>query len=84
MTEMNNEKNLLTLAQSLRFAEEDFDEKGNIKASISFSFFKTLSGNTNSAKTGVYILAKDNNKIVEIIFFITIIFLNLMLKYNFY
>ena len=44
MTELSNEKELLTLEQSLRFCAEDFDAKGNLKASSLMYAFQEIAG----------------------------------------
>ena len=42
MTEQTNDKNLLTLEQKICFKEDDFDAKGNVKASALMYAFQEI------------------------------------------
>lgn len=61
MTETNNEKELLTLEQNICFREENFDAKGNIKASaLMYAFQEIASAHAESLGLGFEDLMEKN------------------------
>ncbi len=61
MTETNNEKELLTLEQNISFKEEDFDAKGNIKASaLMYAFQEIAAAHAESLGLGFEDLMEKN------------------------
>ncbi len=61
MTELTNDKQLLTLAQNICFKEDDFDAKGNIKASsLMYAFQEIASAHAESLGLGFDDLIANN------------------------
>lgn len=61
MTELHNEKELLTLEQKVSFGTDDFDSKGNIKASaLMYAFQEIAAAHAGSLGLGFDDLIVDN------------------------